>query len=56
MLFKDADDTFLLTYCPTLFVVGERALDCDTVEIQKLASRMRGSQLISENLHNLLIF
>uniref|UniRef100_A0A0N5B0D5 DUF4470 domain-containing protein n=1 Tax=Syphacia muris TaxID=451379 RepID=A0A0N5B0D5_9BILA len=37
----DADDTILLTYCPTLFVVGEQAIDCDTLEVQKLASKMK---------------
>uniref|UniRef100_F1KRU8 KANSL3 helical domain-containing protein n=1 Tax=Ascaris suum TaxID=6253 RepID=F1KRU8_ASCSU len=37
----DVDDDILLTYCPTLFIVGEEAIDCDVREIQRMAYRMK---------------
>uniref|UniRef100_A0AAF5PT77 Bm4368 n=2 Tax=Wuchereria bancrofti TaxID=6293 RepID=A0AAF5PT77_WUCBA len=36
----DVDDDILLTYCPTLFVVGDQATDCDIRELQVMATRM----------------
>uniref|UniRef100_A0A0R3QPA1 KAT8 regulatory NSL complex subunit 3 n=1 Tax=Brugia timori TaxID=42155 RepID=A0A0R3QPA1_9BILA len=36
----DVDDDILLTYCPTLFVVGDQATDCDVRELQVMATRM----------------
>ncbi|VDK70482.1 unnamed protein product [Litomosoides sigmodontis] len=36
----DVDDDILLTYCPTLFVVGDQATDCDVRELQIMATRM----------------
>uniref|UniRef100_A0A915BU82 KAT8 regulatory NSL complex subunit 3 n=1 Tax=Parascaris univalens TaxID=6257 RepID=A0A915BU82_PARUN len=37
----DVDDDILLTYCPSLFIVGEEAIDCDVREIQRMAYRMK---------------
>ncbi|VDN03426.1 unnamed protein product [Thelazia callipaeda] len=34
------DDDILLTYCPTLFVVGDQATDCDVRQLQIMATRM----------------
>ncbi|KAM3716404.1 Protein sumv-2 [Dirofilaria immitis] len=36
----DVDDDILLTYCPTLFVIGDQATDCDVRELQVMATRM----------------
>uniref|UniRef100_A0A915PQM1 Bm4368 n=1 Tax=Setaria digitata TaxID=48799 RepID=A0A915PQM1_9BILA len=36
----DVDDDILLTYCPTLFVIGDQATDCDVRELQIMATRM----------------
>ncbi|KHN81867.1 KAT8 regulatory NSL complex subunit 3 [Toxocara canis] len=35
------DDDILLTYCPSLFIIGEEALDCDVREMQRMAYRMK---------------
>ncbi|EJD73905.1 hypothetical protein LOAG_18707 [Loa loa] len=36
----DVDDDILLTYCPTLFVIGDQATDCDVRDLQVMATRM----------------
>uniref|UniRef100_A0A914D262 KANSL3 helical domain-containing protein n=1 Tax=Acrobeloides nanus TaxID=290746 RepID=A0A914D262_9BILA len=36
----DVEDEILLTYCPTLFIVGEHASDCSLKDLQKLRENM----------------
>ncbi|VDN56140.1 unnamed protein product [Dracunculus medinensis] len=54
----DVDDDILLTYCPTLFIVGEKSTDCNIYELQRMASRMiapAGVMLVGSANNNLQV-